>query len=76
MLQRDQVLAPQMIERLKQDRFFDLPHDLRTDTGGACRRCLIRVLDQALSDLLVGDAFFLRPIADRRVRLRCSAAAS
>ena len=69
MLERDEMLAPQMVERLQQHRLLDLAHDLRAEIGGLLGGALVGGPDQALVDLLVGDAFLLRPVLDRQVEI-------
>ena len=56
-LERDEMLAPQMIERLQQHHLLDLAEVVRAELGRLARRLLVDLLEDALGDLLVGDAF-------------------
>ena len=61
------MLAPEMVERLQQDRLLDIAHDVGAplrDLGG---HVLVGAPLDAREQLLVGDAFFLGPFVDRQV---------
>ena len=67
-LERDEVLAPQMVERLQQHHLLDLPEVAPAELGGLLRSAfVVDLLDEALLDLLVGDAFLGGPLVDRQV---------
>ena len=66
MVERHEMLAPQMIQRLQQNLLFNVSHDIRRifldPPGiGLVRRCL-----EPVAHFLVGNAFFLRPVCRRR----------
>ena len=66
-LEHQQMLAPQMVEGLEQDRLLDVAHHVGTplrDLGG---HVLVGAALDAMQQLLVGDAFFLRPFIDRQI---------
>ena len=65
MFERDEMLAPQEIERLQQDHLFDLAIELRSELFGLLGSLGIYGAYQAFLDFLVGDAFFSRPLFDR-----------
>ena len=70
MVERDQMLAPEMVERLQQHRLLDLAHDLGREADGALRRRISSAArDDALAHLLVGDALFLGPVLDRQIEV-------
>ena len=69
----DQVLAPQMVERLQQDRLLDVIHDLGAEALGALGRRLVGGLEQALAHVLVVDALLLDPLLDRQVEVELGA---
>ena len=48
-LQRDQVLAPQVVERLQQHHLLDLPHRLGAELGLLGLGLVVDLLDQPLA---------------------------
>ena len=68
MLQHDEMLAPELVERLQEHALLDLAHQIRAKLGGLARGGGIGLFSDALADLLVGDAFFLGPVDDRQVQ--------
>ncbi len=60
-------LAPIVIQRLQQDRFLGVAHDLGAEIRGTLRgACFDRFLN-AFAHSFIGDAFFLGPIDDRQI---------
>ena len=58
-IEHDQVLAPQMIQRLQQDGLLDVTHQVRTPLPDLGRHVLVDPALDARQQFLVGDAFFL-----------------
>ena len=75
MLEHDQMLAPEMVERLQQDRLLDVAHDVRAPLRDLGRHVLVGAALDAREQLLVGDALFLGPFVDRQVEARARASA-
>ena len=69
MLERDEVLAPEVVERLHEHGLLDLAHDLGGETHGALGGRLVRGAGDALLHLVVGNALFLRPVGDRHIEV-------
>src|SRR6266851_226917 len=69
MLEHDQVLAPEVVERLQQDRLLDVTHHVGAPLGDLRRHMLVGAPLDAGEQLLVGDALFLRPFIDRQVEV-------
>ncbi len=69
MVEVDQMLAPQMVERLQHDRALDIGHDVGAEALGAVGGGGVGGLGQALADLVLVDAFFLDPLLDRQVEV-------
>ena len=69
MVELDQVLAPEMVEGLQQHGLLDLAHDLGGEADGALGGDLVGGARDALVDLLVGDALFLRPLLERQIEV-------
>ena len=67
MVEHDQMLAPEMVERLQQDRLLDVAHDVGAPLRDLRRHVLVGAALDAGEDLLVGDAFFLGPFVDRQI---------
>ena len=67
MLEHHQVLAPEMVERLQQHGLLDRAHGLGAPLGDLGRHVLVGAPLDARDQLLVGDAFFLRPFVDRQI---------
>ena len=61
------MLAPEMIERLQQDRLLDIAQDVRAPLRDLGRHVLVGAALDARAQLLVGDAFLLGPFVDRQV---------
>ena len=70
----DEVLAPQMVERLQQDRALDIGHDLGAEALGAVGGGGVGGGGDALAHLFLGDAFLLRPLVDRQVEVEAAGA--
>ena len=49
MLERDDMLAPQMVERLQQHRPLDLAHDLRPESAASWRRSSAALISRSWS---------------------------
>ena len=69
MVERDEVVAPQVVERLQDHLLLDIAHRLGRVALDALGVGLVGGLVQALGHFLVGDAFFLRPGVDRQVEV-------
>ncbi len=69
MVERREMLAPQMVERLQQHLLLDRAHQLRPEARRLARHQLVARLGDALADLVVGDAFLRRPVLDRKVEV-------
>ena len=65
MLERDEMLAPEMIQGLQQHRLLDLAHDLRPEIGSLLGGLLVGRAHQALMQLFLADTLFLGPVGDR-----------
>ena len=63
-----EMLAPQVIKRLQDDLFFDVPHDVRRVALDALRIGVLGRLVEPGRDFLVGDALLLRPCVDREIQ--------
>lgn len=70
MVEVDDVLAPQRIERLQHHGALDIGHHFRAEPFGALGDRGIDGCGDALANLVLGNAFFLRPLVDRKVGLR------
>ena len=69
MIEGDEVLAPQMIERLQNDLLFDVPHRVgRIPLHALCIGVRGRRMEPGRY-LFVGDALLLRPFVDRQVEV-------
>ena len=68
MVERDEMLAPEMVEHLQDDLLLDVAHDLGRVALDPLGIGLVGRLVQALAHLLVGDALFLGPVLDRQRR--------
>src|SRR5262245_10292390 len=69
MFEHDQVLAPEVVERLQQDRLLDVAHHVGAPLRDLRGHVLVRAPLDAGEQLLVGDALFLRPFFDRQVEV-------
>ena len=69
MVERDEVVAPEMVERLQDHLFFDVAHRLGRIARDALVIGFVGRLLQALAHFLVGDALFLRPGVDGNVEV-------
>ena len=61
MFEHHEMLAPQMVDRLQEDRLLDIAHDVGAvfrDLGG---HVLVGRARDALAHFFLGDAFFLHP---------------
>ena len=67
MIEHHEMLAPEMVERLQQDRLFDVADDVRAPPRDLRRHVLVGIPLDARNQLLVGDAFFLRPFGDGKI---------
>ncbi len=63
------MLAPEVVEGLQQHHLLDLAEVVFTELGGFARRLLVHFGEDALGDLLVGDAFLGGPLVDRQVEV-------
>ena len=73
MIEHDQMLAPQMIERLQQDGFLDVADDVGAPLRDFRRHVLVGAALDAVENLLVGDAFLFCPFVDRQVEANARA---
>ena len=69
MVEHDQMLAPEMVQRLQQDGLLDVTHHVGTPLRDLGRHVLVGALLDARQQLLVGDALFLGPVLDRQVEI-------
>ena len=69
MFQRYEMVAPVLVERLQQNGFFDLPHNIRPNFGGACRRRTVNSIVQPRDNFFIRNAFFVRPVRKRDVEI-------
>jgi len=67
MVEHDQMLAPQMIQRLQQDGLLDVTHHVGAPLRHLGRHVLVDALLDARQQFLVGDALFLGPFIDRQI---------
>ncbi len=67
MIKHNEVFAPEMVERLQQDRFLDIAYDVGTPLRHLRRHMLVGAAFDAREDFFVGNAFFLRPFVDRKI---------
>ena len=67
MIEHDQVLAPEMVQRLQKDRLLDVADDVRAPLRHLGRHVLVGAALDAGENLLVGDAFFSRPFIGRKI---------
>ena len=68
-VERDEVFAPQVVERLQDHLLLDVAHRLWRVALDAFGVGLVGGLEQALGHFLVADAFLLRPRLDRKVEV-------
>src|SRR5437763_1873974 len=66
-LEHEKMFAPQVIERLQQNRLLDVAHDIRTPLRHLPGHVLVGRPFDAREDFLVGDALFLAPLVDRQI---------
>ena len=67
MIERDEMLAPQMIKRLQDHLLFDVSHDVGRVALNALRIGVLGRLMEPGRDLFVGNALLLGPIVDREI---------
>ena len=72
MIERDEMLAPQMIERLQDDLLFDIAHRLGGIALNALRIGVVGRRVEPGRHFFVGDALLLRPFVDRQVEVELS----
>ena len=64
-----QTLAPQLVERLQQDRLLDVADDVGAPLRDLRGHVLVGAPLDALEHFLVGDTLFLRPFVDRQLEV-------
>src|SRR4051812_26760436 len=69
MVEHDQMLAPEMVERLQQNGLLDVTHHVGAPLPDLGRHVLVGPGLDAREQLLVGDALFLGPVLDRQVEI-------
>ena len=67
MIERDEMLAPQMIKRLQDDLLFDVSHHIGRVALNPLRIGVLGRLVKPGRDLLVSDALLLGPFIDREI---------
>ena len=67
MIEHDEMLAPQMVERLQHHLLFDVAGQIRRILLFAGGVGLVGGLFQPVPHFLVADAFFLGPVGERRL---------
>lgn len=70
MIEVDDMFAPQMVDRLQDDRAFDIGHDLGAETLRPLGGVFIGGLGDTLQNIVFGDAFFLCPFLHRQVEVQ------
>ena len=70
MIEGDEMLAPQMVERLQDHLLLDIPHNLGRVALNALRIGLLGRLVKSGCDLFVGDALLLGPFVDREIEVQ------
>ena len=74
MVERVEVLLPNRVQGLKQQRLLDEAHQVRPHVGRFARHQAVRGRDNPLADLLLLDAVLAAPIFDRQVEVQRPAA--
>src|SRR6478609_3058095 len=69
MVERDEMLAPEMVERLQQHLLLDIGHDLFGVAGDALGIGQVGLGADAFAEFRVGDAFLLGPVLDRQIEI-------
>ena len=67
MIERDEMLAPQMVERLQDNLLLDVSHDVGRVALNPLRIGILGRLMEPGRDLFVGNALLLGPSVDREV---------
>ena len=69
MVEHDQMLAPEMVERLQQNRFLDIADHVDAPLGNLGGHEFVSAPLDSRQQFFVGNAFFLSPFIDRQIEI-------